>query len=218
MLIGGTGGHILVIYGGEQMPTQSSMHFYVNWAKERLDEMDAALSSLEGEIGGVQADVRHMANNALADLRKSRDGFRDTVKKQAEANEAAWIGAKAKLEDEWNSFEAGVRKYVESFGKQIEDQQATFKLLAAAQLKAWREAADKLGSDAKEFATERRVEIDAAVKRMKADAAAAEEKIQKNLNQAGTQSWSALMATLTETRAAFDRANQAAREAFKRAA
>jgi hypothetical protein len=50
------------------MPTQSSMHFYVNWAKERLDEMDAALTSLEGEIGGVQTDARHMANNALADL------------------------------------------------------------------------------------------------------------------------------------------------------
>ena len=193
------------------------MHFYVNWAKERLDEMDAALTSLEGEIGGVQADARHMANNALADLRKSRDGFRDTVKKQAEASEAAWIGAKAKLEDEWNSFEAGVRKYVESFGKQIEDQQTTFTLQAEAQLKAWREAADKLGSDAKKFAAERRAEIDAAVKRMSVDAAAAEEKLQK-LNQAGTKSWSSLMAALTETRAAFDRANQAAWEAFKRAA
>jgi hypothetical protein len=200
------------------MPTQNSMHFYVNWAKERLDEMDAALTSLEGEIGRVQADARHIANNALADLRKSRDGFRDTVKKQAEASETAWIGAKAKLEDEWSLFEVGVKKYVESFGKQIEHQQATFKLLAAAQLRAWREAADQLGSDAKEFAAEQRVEIDAAVKRMKADAAAAEEKIQNNLNQAGTQSWSALMATLTETRAAFDRANQAAREAFMRAA
>jgi hypothetical protein len=76
------------------MPTQSSMHFYVNWAKERLDEMDAALTSLEGEIDGVQADARHIATNALADLRKSRDGFRDIVKKQAEASEAAWIGAK----------------------------------------------------------------------------------------------------------------------------
>ena len=52
---------------------------------------------------------------------------------------------------------------------------------------------------------------------MNADAAAAEEKLQQ-LNQAGTQSWSALMAALAETRAAFDRANQAAREAFKRAA
>jgi hypothetical protein len=93
-----------------------------------------------------------------------------------------------------------------------------FKLQAAAQLKAWREGADKLGGDAKKFATERRVEIDASVKRMPADAAVAEEKLQKQLDQMGPQSWSALMATLTEARAAFDRANQAAWEAFKRAA
>jgi hypothetical protein len=197
---------------------QSSTHFYVNWAKERLDEMDAALTSLEGKVGGVQADVRDKANKFLTDLRKQRDAFRDTVKKQSEANEAAWISAKARLEPEWNSFEAEVKKYFESFSKQFEQQQATFKLQGEAQLKAWREAADKLASEAQAFATERRVEIDTAVKRMKADAAAAEEKIQKDLNQAGTQSWSALMATLAETRATFDRANQAAREAFKRAA
>lgn len=53
-----------------------------------------------------------------------------------------------------------VKKYFESFSKQFEQQQATFKLQGAAQLKAWREAADTLGSEAKTFATERRVEID----------------------------------------------------------
>ncbi len=84
----------------------------------------------------------------------------------------------------WNAFEAEVRKYVESFGKQIEQQQATFKLQSSAQLKAWREAADKFASSAKEFTAERRGELDAVVKRMNADAAAAEEKLQK-LNQAG---------------------------------
>ena len=51
---------------------------------------------------------------------------------------------------------------------------------------------------------------------MRADATAAEAKLQK-LGQAGTKSWLALSAALTETRAAFDRANQAAREAFKQA-
>jgi hypothetical protein len=84
-------------------------------------------------------------------------------------------------------------------------------------LKAWREAADKLGIDAKNFAAERRDEIDSVLKSMNADAVEAERKLQK-LNQAGTQSWSALMAALAETRAAFDRANQAALDAFKRAA
>ena len=74
-----------------------------------------------------------------------------------------------------------------------------------------------LNSSAKEFAAERRGEIDAVVKRMNTDATAAEETLQK-LNQAGSQSWSALMAALTETRAAFDRANPVAVDAFKRAA
>jgi hypothetical protein len=199
------------------MTTQSNIHFFVNWAKERLDEMDATLTLLEGKVGGVQADARDKANKVLADLRKKRDDFRDTVKKQSESNEAAWISAKTKLESEWNVFEVEVKKYVESFDNQIEQQQAIFKLQSAAQLKAWREAANKLNSSAKEFAAERRGEIDAAVKRMNTDATAAEEKLQK-LNQAGSQSWSALMAALTETRAAFDRANQVAVDAFKRAA
>jgi len=200
------------------MQTQSNIHFYVNWAKERLDEMEAVLTSLGSKVGEVQADARDNATKALADLRKSRDIFRDTVKTQAEANEATWASAKAGLEPEWNSFEAEVKNYVESFSKQVEQQQATFKLQSAAQLKAWRDAADKLGSDTKKFTTERQTEIDAAVNRMQADATAAEEKLRKHMEQMGTQSWSALMAVLTETRAAFDRANQAAREAFKRAA
>lgn len=198
------------------MATQSSIHFYLNWAKARIDEMDATLASLESKASEVQADARVKANQVLADLRKKRDDFRDTVKKQAEANEATWIIAKAQLESEWSAFETEVEQYVDSFGKQIEQQQATFKLQAAAQLKAWREAADKLRSAGNEFAAERRGEIEATVKRMEADAAAAEDKLQK-LNQAGLQSWSALMGALAETRAAFDRANQAAQEAFKRA-
>jgi hypothetical protein len=55
------------------------------------------------------------------------------------------------------------------------------------------------------------------VKRMETDAAAAEQQLRK-MNEAGKQSWSAFMTALAETRAAFDRANQAAQEAFKRAA
>lgn len=199
------------------MSTQSTVHFYLNWAKERIDEMDATLASLEGKIGEVKADARAKADQVLADLRKKRDDFQNTVKKQAQANEAAWITAKAQLESQWSAFQAEVATYVDGFGKQIEQQQTTFKLQAAAQLKAWREAADKLRDAGNEFAAARRGEIEATVKRMEADATAAEEKLQK-LNQAGMQSWSALMAALTETRAAFDRANQAAVEALKRAA
>jgi hypothetical protein len=133
------------------------------------------------------------------------------------ANEAAWIKEKASLQSDWNAFEAEAKKYIESFGKQIEQQQTTFKRQAAAQVKAWREAADNLRTAGKEFAAERRSEIEAAVKQMEVGAAAAEKQHQR-MNEAGKQSWSALMTALAETRTAFDRANQAVQEAFKRAA
>jgi len=105
-----------------KMSAQSNIHFYLNWAKERLDEMEATLTFLEAKAGGVPAEVRGMANKVLADLRTKQREFRDTVKKNAEANEAAWIAAKAKLEADWKSFEADVTKYVESFSKHVEQQ------------------------------------------------------------------------------------------------
>jgi hypothetical protein len=77
--------------GDEPMSAQDDIQFYINWAKERLDEMEATLTSLEGKIGGVQDEVRGMAAKVLADLRKKRDEFRDVIMKNAEANEAAWI-------------------------------------------------------------------------------------------------------------------------------
>jgi hypothetical protein len=199
------------------MATQSSIHFFLNWAKERIDEMDAALASLEAKAGEVGADLRAKSDKALADLQKTRDDFKDTVQKQANAGEAAWESAKTRLDADWARFETEARKYVETFGEQAAQGQAMFKLQAEAQLKAWREAADKMQVAADQFAADRRSDIDATLASMKAGAAAAEEKLGK-LNQAGNESWSTLVGALTETRAIFDRANQRAREAFRKAA
>jgi len=198
------------------MPTQSSAHFYLNWAKERIDEMDAALASLETKTAGVQADARAKAEQFIGDLHRKRDEFERSAKKLAEAGEAAWETAKVQLEAEWKGFQAATTKYFDTVAKDIEQQHAVFKSQATAQIRAWRETADQLNAGAKQFAADRRRDIDDAASRIKADATAAEHKLQQ-LALAGTQSWSALNAALAETRNAFDRANQAAREAFKRA-
>ena len=76
------------------MSQHSAIHFYVNWAKERIDEMDATLASFEAKVSELQADTRAKANQALADMRKKRDDFRDTLKKQADANEAVSVKRK----------------------------------------------------------------------------------------------------------------------------
>ena len=95
------------------MPAESSMHFYLNWAKERIDEMDAALASLEGKAAKLQADSRVNADRLIADLRKRRDEFQSAVKRQAEASDTAWESIKVQLETEWKKFEAEVKKYLE---------------------------------------------------------------------------------------------------------
>ena len=197
------------------MPAQSSMHFYFNWAKERIDEMDAVLASLEAKAGEVQAESRSKADLLIADLHKKRDEFQEVAKKQADAGEAAWLRTKSQLEGTWNGFEIEVKKYVETFGKQV--QQITFQNAAAAQLKAWRDAAEKIHNAAAGLAVDRRSDIDATLTRMKADASKAEANLQE-LKRAGTESWAALNGALTESRAAFDRANQSAWDALKRAA
>src|SRR5689334_20676222 len=88
------------------MATQSSMHFYLNWAKERIDEMDAILASLEANAREFQADSRAKSDELIASLHKKRDQFEESIKKQADAGEAAWLHAKNQMEGTWNGFEA----------------------------------------------------------------------------------------------------------------
>jgi hypothetical protein len=199
------------------MAADSKVHFYLNWAKERIDEMDAVLVSLEARLAQVAADSRAKANQFIANARKTRDEFKAIVQKQAQAGEVAWESTKRQLEADWARFEADVKKYLEAAGQDVEQQKAIFQSQVAAQIKAWRETADKIHAAGMQLAAEGQREMDAAVTRMRSDAAAAEEKLQK-LGRAGTQSWNAFAAGLAETRGVFDRANQAAREAFKRAA
>lgn len=198
------------------MSTNSSAHAYVNWTKQRLDEMDATLASIESEATQLKADAKAKADQIVADLRQRREDFRAKVKAEAEAGENALRETKAQLETQWNGFEAQVRTYFETVGTEIAQQQATFRKAADAQLKAWHEAADKVHGAASQFAAEGRAGIEAAVAQMRADAAEAEARLQQ-VKKASSESWSALGAALAQSRKAFDEANQKILEALKRA-
>lgn len=97
--------------------------------------------------------------------------------------------------------------------KQVEQQQATFQDVAAAQAKAWRETVETFHHEAAKVASARRADFETAVKQMKSDGAQAEARLQ-NLKQAGSESWTALSAALAESRKAFDRANQKTADAL----
>jgi len=199
------------------MTEQSSMHAYLNWTKQRIDEMDATLASLEAKAGQVTAESKIKAGQVLADMKKRRDEFQAKATTQAQAGEAAMQAGKAQLETQWQGFEAQVTSYFDTVGKQIGQQQATFRDVAVAQAKAWREAAETFQGEAAKIATARRADLDTAVRQMKADAVEVEARLQK-LKQAGSESWAALGAALAESRKTFDRANQNAADALTVAA
>ena len=194
------------------MSEQSGMHFYLNWAKERIDEMDAALASLEVKADQAKAETNVKVDQLLVDLKKRRDEFQTSFRAHAEAGEAAWARAKVDLEKQWNGFEAQVKTYF-SVGKELEQHRRRSRTLPPS-AKAWREAADKFHVAATKVADARRADIDAAVKQMKSDASEAEARLQK-LKQAGNESWSVFSAALAESRKAFDQANQTAWNALK---
>ena len=195
----------------------SNAHFFQNWVTERIVEMNAALASLEARARTLRDDSNTKVDQLIADLKKRRDHFKAAAKQYTEAGEAALDRARAELESQWNAFEAQVKAYFATAGKETEEHQSVFRDVAAAQLKAWREVAGKLQDSAAKLAAERRADIEVAVKQMKSDADEAEARLQK-FNRAGRESWSALSAALAESRKTFDKANEKARHAFNRAA
>ena len=199
------------------MAEQSSMHAYLDWTKQRIDEMDAALAFLETKTSDVTTDARATSEQCLANLKKQRDEFQAKARAQVEAGEASLRVSKAHLEAQWDRFEAELKTYFDTVGSRIDQQQAIFREVAAAHAKAWQETAGELYAEAAKAGAKWQADIETAVTRMKANGFEAQARLQK-LQQAGSTSWAALSAALAESRYAFDRATQQAWEAVKRAA
>src|SRR5262245_38839044 len=108
------------------MPTRDAMRIFLNWARERIDEMDATLTSLEGSVDRVLTPSRTQAQEVLAGLRTQRDAFRALVTKQGKASATAHATAKTALAKQWGDFENRVNEYFETLGRQTEQQQVVF--------------------------------------------------------------------------------------------
>src|SRR4051812_16143686 len=193
------------------VPSASSISFFMNWANERIGEMDATLVSLESKPGQIEPDSNSRASLTIIALRHKRDEFRALLDKHATAKNPALTRIKRRLQVQWNAFSAEVSEYMETAGVEKHLHKNTFTVQVAAQIKAWHEVADRIHLVAGELAIEPRDKLEATAIRMKAAAAAAE-RILQNMAQSRTESWSSLSAALAETRGAFDRANQAAQE------
>ncbi len=193
------------------MTSETHTHQFSGWAKERLAEMDATLTSIEAHLGALHADTKKHAEKAVSEIRAQRDVFQEAVRNEQHAH---WVSF---LHAHWASFEAIVQRYMSEARQNAEQQQATFKARAEAQRKAWQETIDALRGKVTAFAAGKKQDLDAAIGHLKAEADTAKSKLETK-QKAGEQSWAALNTALEESRTAFDKASQKALEAFKKAA
>ena len=199
------------------MTTETYTHQFANWAKERLNEIDATLASIETRASTLQADAKKQTEKAVSEIRAQRQVFQEAIHKQNDESEAGWAKAKSGLEANWTSFEGSVQKYLGELRQNGEQLGVTFKARAEAQRKAWQETLNSLHTKASTFTAAKKQEVDAALAHLKAEAEAAKSKLETH-HKAGEQSWAAFKTALEESRGAFDRATRTAVEAFKRAA
>jgi hypothetical protein len=201
----------------EDTMTETYAHPFLNWAKERLNEIDATLISIESRAGSLQADTKKHAENALSEIRAQREVFKEAIQKQKADSEEGWTRARSGLEANWTSFEAYVQKYLNETRQDAKQLQATFEARAEAQQKAWQETFDALLGKASTFASAKKQDADAALAHLKTEADAVKSKLETH-RKAGEQSWLALKTALEESRAAFDQASRKALESFKKVA
>lgn len=198
------------------MATESGIHHYTEWAKSRLDEMDATVSSMETHIKDLQARGQANAEAALAEMKAKRDAFSEEIDKSRASGEAAWADIVGQMQTNWSAFESATKNYMDSATEVAEQNRMVWQARAEEQVKSWQASLEQLQSAATEFSGERKADLDSAIEKMKSEGDSARARLD-NLSQAGTDSWSAMMKALSDSRAAFEKANTAAFEAMKRA-
>jgi hypothetical protein len=201
---------------GSADAARSSVHGPANWARERLDEMDATLALLEKKLGDFKSENRAAAELAIAEMREQREALKQVIDAKSQAAEAEWQQTKATVESRWTAFEAAVQKWVDATRQDVADQNEMFVARAEAQLKAWNDIIDQLEASAKASATDRKREIESAIATIRADREVVKARLEA-LKRSGKETRIALADALDQSRAAFDRANQAAADAFRRA-
>ena len=91
---------------------RKAVHFFLNWVKEGIDEMDVTLTPLKGKAAEMLADFRVKADQFIADLGKMLSEFESTSRSKPGGRQRE--ATNARLETQWRGFEG---KQIPEIGK-----------------------------------------------------------------------------------------------------
>lgn len=184
------------------------------WAKERINEMDAAIVSLERRARKLH--FRSELAEFIYNLRKRRARFAATIKKKEMERASNRRSVKSHLEAQWKGFEAEFNGHMRKADVKWGLRKPAFHKLIEAQAKSWRELAAALRAVTRKMRPAQRFGVRAPLKQMRAKYARARARLKK-LTSAGKISWVAIRAALNTSRNAFDRANHQTGKIIRRA-
>lgn len=196
------------------MTKNKRSHAYTEWAKNRLDEMDATVFVLEDKVENLEADANKKAKTALDEMHSWRNSFKARIDENLDNGEKAWADIKIHLDNDWDRFENSVQERLGAGKDDVEQCSAAFKARAEAQLKGWKTAIEGLKNEAVKLQIDSSLEVEKAIEKMKVKATDVEATLNR-LKKAESQTASAFNSALAETRKAFEKANKKAHKAFK---
>jgi len=185
------------------------MHAYTDWARGRLDEMDAVIRAIEPKIAGLQEDGREQMAKMLADMKQRRDEFDVQAQQAREQGESAWNASRQQLEAMWGKFETACGEWVQSARGESE----AVEILMRAHLDTWQSTLRQYTKQAEEMQAQYQKTLKAEVARASEQAELAQQK----LSEIGAAGWSAMTEALATSREAFEKSAEQMHEAFKKA-
>lgn len=186
------------------MTNQSRAHAQLEWTKQKLDEIDAALGSIEASVGKTQNKVSLEADQALDRLKSERDrlqkGF-ESLRADVEARRGVADEVYDFLQASWIDVEIAFQDFLTTISSQTDVVKATIAAQAEAQRQSWLKSIDAVRASASDVVDRARGEVDAAIAQLD-DAG---KKVEAKLGQAsaaGDVSWQALKVGIEETKQA----------------
>ncbi len=187
----------------------AAKHEFIEWAKHRLDEMDAGLAAMEVHMAALKDSTQKQASEATAEARKWREKFFAQVKDVEAKGEARRRELGKYFDEAWANFEKEMENWATASEHTTEGLNARAKALFA----GWYATAQRYKAQATTLAGAQQKVVAEAVGKLEQDAAEYRAKFEK-LQGASTVGWAAMGTALRVSRHAFETAAKTARAQF----
>lgn len=198
------------------MTEQSNAHEAVAWAKQRLDELDAIIATVEKSTAHLKEASHKETQQALARLQQSRtriQSYADNLRNEADAARLRAGEALETIETEWLEVESTFQAFLQTASGEAQAVRDALVARAEAQRQSWEKSLKGLRDQARSAVEKAREEFDEAYRRLSDEA----EKFQGRIGDArdaGDESWKAVKAGLAEVRDVQTRTITKIKEAF----